>query len=175
MQRRSAVRNEDGMNELGILQRRTLYGVGALLLASGLAWAVLHYFPAQIGIDERSAAAGGALLMKVHGAAAMLALILLGTLLAHHVGAGWRSGQNRVSGSGIAAINGLLVVTGYLLYYAGDEGLRQGVSWLHLAAGAILPAVLWRHAHRVMRLRIRRRRGWHSAMHLGEQERGPLH
>lgn len=159
------------MNRLRHFHRRTLYGVSWILLGSGLAWAILHFASAQIGIDEHSAATAGALLMKVHGAAAMLALILFGTLLSHHVGAGWKSGQNRVSGSAIAGISGLLILTGYLLYYVGDEALRQGVSWLHLAAGTLFPAALWPHVQRMIRLRFSQLGNRQSARHLRQRER----
>lgn len=160
------------MNGLRLFHRRALYGVSGLLLASGIAWAILYYASSQVGIDERSAATAGALMMKVHGAAAMLALILFGTLLSHHVGVGWRSGKNRFSGCAIAAISGFLILTGYLLYYVGDEALRQWASWLHLAAGALLPAVLWPHVRRMIRLRSSQRSERRSAIQFGEQKRG---
>jgi hypothetical protein len=146
------------MNRLGALQRRATYGVGAVLLLSGLAWAAAHYFPVLLGLDERGAASFNAALMKVHGAAAMIALTLLGTFLPRHIGAGWRMARNRATGTGVIAIAMLLAVTGYLLYYAGSDAVREAVSVVHLVLGIFLPAIVGVHVLRMVRVRLRHRR-----------------
>lgn len=153
-----------GMNRLGSAHRRLLYLAGAALLISGAAWTVLRYVPDVVGVDARAARSLGAGLLACHGAAAMLALIGLGTLLPHHVGAGWRSGKNRRSGVFIGSIAGILVVTAYLLYYAGDEMLRGYASWIHIAAGGILPAVIAKHVWHLIRPHASLRRGLRSAV-----------
>ena len=72
-------------------------------------------------------------------------LLLLGTLLVHHVPAGWSAKRNR--GSGIVMLSTLtwLAMTGYLLYYAGTEALRGYAAathlWVGLAAAAIVGIV----------------------------------
>jgi len=143
------------MNRVRRVQRRLLYLTGLLLLATGAAWAVLHYVPDWLRIDERRAVEINAVLLKVHGAAAMASLVLLGMMLVEHVGAGWRGERNKTSGIAILALVAVLVVTGYLLYYAGGEELRQAASLLHLVAGVVLPLVIVFHALRLMLARRR--------------------
>ena len=83
------------------------------------------------------------LLMKIHGGAAMLALLVLGALTVH-VRRGWKADKNRLSGAVLIAVNVFLIVTGYGLYYAGGEALREWLSrwhaWIGLASGVLLPA-----------------------------------
>src|SRR5205814_7393508 len=85
------------------------------------------------------------LLMKVHGAAAVVALIVIGGLLALHVPGGWAERRSRPSGSTMLAVCGLLILTGYLLYYAGNETAREVSSYVHLTLGLALPLLLGFH------------------------------
>lgn len=137
------------MNRLGTAHRRLLYLTGTALLVSGALWTVLHYIPGVVGVSRHQARSVAADVLAFHGATAMVALILLGTLLSHHIGAGWAGGLNRGTGISTGAICSVLAVTGYLLYYAGNDILRAYVSWIHIAGGALLPAVVARHARRL--------------------------
>lgn len=129
------------MNPLARVHRLALYVTGVILLLTGIAWAWFHYL-----VDERLAVPANALLMKIHGAAAMIVLLLLGALLPHIAG-GWRLQRNRWSGIALLSLNGLMVLTGYFLYYAGDDALRSGASVLHLVLGAILAILLPAHLY----------------------------
>src|SRR5258708_24228874 len=73
--------------------------------------------------------------MRIHGAVAMLALVLVGTLLVHHIPAGWASLKNRSTGALLLGGLAWLVASGYLLYYAGRESLRLFASQSHLWVG----------------------------------------
>jgi hypothetical protein len=107
-----------------------LYSALGVLLASGIAW------------EAMSPGATASLVMKIHGAAGMLTLVLLGALLAQHVPAGWTSRKNRKSGAILLGAMAWLALTGYLLYYAGTESLRwyaaQSHLWVGIAAGGIV-------------------------------------
>jgi hypothetical protein len=83
--------------------------------------------------------------MKVHGAVAMVALVVIGGLLALHVPGGWAERRSRPSGSAMLAVCGLLILTGYLLYYAGNEAAREVSSYAHLTLGIALPLLLGFH------------------------------
>ncbi len=83
--------------------------------------------------------------MKIHGAAAMAILVLVGMLLTGHVRFAWRARRNRGNGSLFLGTFGILTVTGYGLYYAGGESLRACTSWIHLAVGLALPLLLILH------------------------------
>jgi hypothetical protein len=114
------------VNRLQPAQRALLYTVVVMLFLSGALW--------EAGIART-------MLIKVHGAAAMASLIVLGSVLPRHVATGWQARTNRAAG--IALLAGLLwlVVSGYLLYYAGDEALRayaaQTHFWIGLALGLL--------------------------------------
>jgi hypothetical protein len=122
---------------LALSPRLWLYASAALLWASGTAWLFAHYFP-----SARSYPGGlDATAMKIHGGAAMLLLVLAGVVVALHVRGAWRERKNRVSGLVMATALIGLVVTGYLLYYAGGETARALASVGHWLPGLALPVV----------------------------------
>jgi hypothetical protein len=124
------------------LQRYFLYTVLVLLFLSGAAWAYWNYVVASPGDFEIGAKSWA---MKIHGAAAMAILVLIGMLLNSHVRFAWRARRNRTNGSIFLSTFGVLTITGYGLYYAGGERLRAGTSWIHLAVGLALPILLLIH------------------------------
>src|SRR6267378_6284068 len=124
------------------LQRYFLYAVLSLVFLSGVAWAYWNYLVASPGDFEMSAKAWA---MKVHGAAAMAVLVLIGMLLNAHVRFAWRARRNRTNGSVFLSAFAVLTITGYGLYYAGGEMLREWTSWIHLAVGLALPILLLIH------------------------------
>ena len=124
------------------LQRYFLYAVLALVFLSGVAWAYWNYLVAPPGDFEMSAKAWA---MKIHGAAAMAVLVLVGMLLNEHVRLAWRARRNRANGSVFLSAFAVLTITGYVLYYSGGEKLRAWTSWIHLAVGLVLPILLLIH------------------------------
>jgi cbb3-type cytochrome oxidase subunit 3 len=123
------------------LQKYFLYAVLTLLFLSGGAWAYWNYLRSP-GDFETSAKAWT---MKIHGAAAMAILVLVGMLLTGHVRFAWRARRNRGNGSIFLSAFAVLTITGYGLYYAGGERLRAWTSWIHLAVGLALPILLLIH------------------------------
>ena len=109
-----------------------------LLLLTGAWWMY-----EQARLDDLHWVTLPRLLMKIHGGAAMLALVVLGALTAH-IRRGWKADKNRLSGALLIAVNVFLIVTGYGLYYAGGEALREWLSrwhaWIGLVSGVLLPA-----------------------------------
>ena len=80
---------------------------------------------------------------------AVVALLAIGGLLAAHVTAGWEVRQQRVKGIAIGATVLVLTATGYLLYYASNEQLRETVSTVHWVLGLGSPVIfLWHRAGR---------------------------
>jgi len=138
-----------------VLRTATYWTAGALF-ASGLAWFVLHqWFPSDSDFGP-SPGPAEPWLMRLHGAAAMANLIVLGALLQSHVLPSWRHGYNRRSGLLLAAALLALVVTGYLLYYSGGETARAIASWVHLGLGLMLPAAVAAHVRGARRARRQR-------------------
>jgi len=120
--------------------RHALYGTMGLLLASGLAW---------LAVRAGSTATWS---MRIHGATAMALLALGGGAVALHVKDAWRERKNRLSGLALAGTLLVLAVTGYLLYYVGDDEARGLVSALHWILGIAAAAVLAWHALVAQRL-----------------------
>jgi cytochrome bd-type quinol oxidase subunit 2 len=120
---------------LNLVTELVVYFVFALLLATGIVW-----LWAQTNLDEANRVSS--LMLKLHGAGSMAAMILLGALF-NHVRKGWEGRKNRASGLTLLLVVLLLVVTGYGLYYAGDEQLRSLIShwhtWIGLGVSLILP------------------------------------
>jgi hypothetical protein len=124
--------------------RRSIYFIGLALLISGLAWVWLHR------LDETGTAGAPwrelkPWLMKVHGFAALGFVLLLGTLLAVHVRHSWHARRNRANGAFFLSAISILTLTGYLLYYLGNEQLRAWCSDVHFWLGAAIPVLLIWH------------------------------
>ncbi|MFN2644466.1 MAG: hypothetical protein ABR570_05710 [Burkholderiales bacterium] len=128
------------MNRLHPAHRVLVYAVLLVLILSGALW------EADVA---RSA------LIKVHGAAAMASLLVLGSLLARHVATGWSAKANRASGACLLVVLSWLVISGYLLYYVGDETLRRYAAQSHFWTGLALAALFAAH----QRARARASRG----------------
>ncbi|WP_272544852.1 hypothetical protein PPH94_019570 [Burkholderia cepacia] len=126
---------------LGLPSRRTLYVLTALLVATGTAWLFAH-FGRQ---DDALPSPVEPWSMKIHGAAAMIAIFMAGTMVHRHVLPGWRMRRNRVAGIAMCIALGSLAATGYGLYYFDGETLRWLTERLHWGAGFLLPAVFAGH------------------------------
>jgi hypothetical protein len=110
--------------------RALIYAALLALLATGLLW--------KLDLDR-------ALLMRIHGAAAMAGMVLFGALLARHVPCGWKQRASRISGAALLIALLWLVVSGYALYYSGTESLRAFASQTHFWIGIALAVVLGLH------------------------------
>jgi heme A synthase len=113
--------------------RFSIYAAFAILFLTGAGWLVADW-QKDISSDEIWQQTAAYMLM-VHGGGAMVTLLLLGALIPVHLLRAWRSRKNRVSGSVMAALSALLIVTAFGLYYLGSETVRPWMSWIHIAAG----------------------------------------
>ena len=142
----------DGMRFSG-RHRGWFHGTFGLLFLSGAGWWILHrFFPVhgEFGPRPHPWQPG---LMMIHGGAAMLAILLVGTLVPLHMRRGWRARFNRRNGVLLISFVALLALSGYALYYAGGEGLRRFASQAHTLLGFLLPVVLAWHIVRGRRAR----------------------
>lgn len=130
---------------LGSSHRAWLFGSLATAFISGIAWWVLHHWfqvQAEFGPAPHPAELW---LIRLHGAAAMLTLVLFGSLFTLHIKRAWLAGRNRRAGGLLLALHALLALTGYALYYSGSEALRAFASNSHFAIGLALPVILILH------------------------------
>jgi len=128
-------------------QRLALYVTGALLLATGSAWLLLHYNTGAGELPNPLEAWS----LRLHGLAAFAGLFVLGVLAAAHIPQGWRlshrrrwAGQ-RSSGVLLCVIGALLALTGYLLYYFASEALRPALGWAHAFIGVVMGVLIASH------------------------------
>lgn len=155
---RSRHKPAPGHGARGRLQTRreiAVYVVLGVLWLSGAAWLLLRYFLRPAGEFGEMPHPLEPWVMRLHGLGAFAALWLLGQLWIVHVVPSWRS-HRRGTGILLSGVMAALVVTGYLLYYAGDESLRSLVAIAHWAIGLALIAPLLFHS---LRHRSRRWRG----------------
>lgn len=127
--------------------RRWFYGAMTALYLSGAGWLLLHWLTTRADAEAPPHPAQP-WLMKVHGAAAMLALVVLGTLIPLHIRRGWRAHRNRTTGAIMVGVTALLILTGSGLYYAGSEALRDATANIHDAVGLALPLIIVWHVVR---------------------------
>ena len=134
----------DGLR-LSHRHRRWLHSTFAVLFLSGAIWWILHrWFQVDNGLGPVPHPAQH-WLIPLHGAAAMVALIIIGTLIPLHMKRGWRAGLNRRNGITLIAFIVLLTLSGYALYYSGSEGMREFASASHTGLGLAFPAMLLWH------------------------------
>lgn len=131
--------------KLSYRHKSWLYAITILIYGSGAVWAYLHYFARRMSEFGEQPHPAEPWSLKVHGAAAMAILAILGTLLPTHVRFAWHARRNRPNGILLISVFAFLILTGYGLYYLGDDRLRSWTSWLHLVVGLALPLVLILH------------------------------
>lgn len=124
-----------GPIRLTAARRIGVYAVLALAWLSGAAWLGLHYFVRPAGPFGPTASPLEPLVLKLHGAAAFAALWVFGLLWAAHIVNGWTAGRRRWSGAAVFAAMMVLILTGWLLYYGGDETVRGAASLVHWGLG----------------------------------------
>jgi len=123
--------------------RAGLYAAFALLTVTGTVWLLADWRKNPLEPDLWQDIAP--MMLMLHGGAAMAALMLLGALAPLHVRRAWRSGRNRLTGPIMVAVNAVLIVTAFGLYYAGSDSLRPWISDAHIVVGIALPAALLVH------------------------------
>lgn len=135
-------------NRISRTQRAVLYLSTVALLVSAALWLSVRYLawpamaqPALEGLPSPWLA----YLMKVHGAAMMVMLFIVGRLSGTHVMKGWRLHWRRSGGVALLVGVAALALTGYGMYYLVPEDWRDAVGLAHAAAGAAWCAILLVH------------------------------
>ncbi len=131
--------------QLGQRHKRWLYLIAGTLFLSGLLWWLAGFAPESGSSGTDLARSSRPWLLKIHGGAAMAFLVMCGTLWPNHVRRAWRASQNRRSGVMLVAWLALLTVSGYGLYYFGDERVREWTAWVHDLLGLLAVAILGAH------------------------------
>ncbi|MBL9176155.1 MAG: hypothetical protein JNL10_21610 [Verrucomicrobiales bacterium] len=147
--------------QLEPLHRWIAAGVYGLLFISGFVWWWADESMEEAGKSIAWAEAAKPWLLRVHGAAVMAFLVLLGTLLMVHVRRAWPSGVNRRSGMLLGIWISVQILTGYGLDYLDSDALRDRAGQIHISVGLLSPLVVVGHV--VWGRRQMRRRSADSA------------
>lgn len=149
---------------LSARHERWVHAVLVFVYVTGIAWMVLHYgVNGGAGLEDAWRVAE-TWMLRAHGAAAMLALIVFGSMLAHHVPTAWARRRNLASGVTMFTAVALLAASGWLLYYASGEWARAWASYIHMAVGVAGPiALAWHLAYRRRIARLSRQKGGRQA------------
>jgi hypothetical protein len=119
---------------------------GGGLWLSGAAWLLLHYYGQQPGSFGPEMNPLEPWMMKLHGLVLIPALLGIGGMLVAHIPKGWAYVHQRAAGIALCAVLAILIASGYMLYYVGDETVRDRTSMAHWVVGLALPAVfLWHY------------------------------
>ena len=129
------------------------YAVVGLTWCSGVLWLIFHYFFSRQGEFGAEADPFEHPLLVLHGACAFAALWLAGWVWHVHVQPWWSSPRRRGSGIVLIAFGAVLIMSGWLLYYAGDDELRRWSSVVHWGTGLALVVPLLVHGLRAARYR----------------------
>jgi hypothetical protein len=135
-------------------QEWTLYLTTGLLWISGALWLYYKYYGQVQGEYGAQASPVQPILLEVHGAVAMAFLIVLGSLFVDHVPMGWKQKKHRPSGLSLLSVSVILILTGWGLYYLGDQNIRRWTSVVHWGVGLAVPVLLFLH----VRLAIRQKK-----------------
>lgn len=124
---------------LGVAQKAALYTSLIGLWATGALWLLFHYFfqtrnafgTVPHGLEKWW--------LSAHGLAAMVTLVMLGSLLPNHICGAWRKRNNRASGAILVMFWLWLAVTGYALYYLLTDTNAVWLPALHWVPGLVVP------------------------------------
>lgn len=119
---------------------------GSVLWLSGAAWLLLHYYgqaQSEFGAETNPLEPW---LLRLHGLVLIPALLGFGGLFVAHMPKGWSNRTQRFIGIGLTAVLAILILSGYMLYYVGNDALRSGTSIVHWALGLAVPGVfIWHY------------------------------
>jgi hypothetical protein len=145
-----------------------VYASGGVLAASGIGWLLCHFLLRGPGPGPHPLEVWW---LRLHGAALLAFLAVIGTLLPAHVVYGWRHRMNLGTGIPVLGVMGLLTLTGYGLYYLVADDWRSWTSTVHWVVGLLAIALVGLHA---IRGKQASRARLHSARHEGRARR-PAH
>ena len=139
---------------LGSPRRLGLYVVGIGVWLSGGLWLLFHYFLVTQGEFGPQANPLEPWWLKLHGAFAFAAIWIFGLLWGVHVTPAWPFRRRRWSGGTMTGLLFWLTLSGYLLYYVGNEAARSLISVLHWSIGLACPLAFFWHRARNRKRRI---------------------
>jgi len=134
-----------GTNPVARWQKVCLDAALIVQLLSGGLWLIVHYTigagSEEIGLPHWSEA----WLMRLHGFAAFVILVAIGSFFAVHVPRGWRIRGLRGIDLTMLVCLAVTVITAYCLYYFAPDSIRPSLGWLHAGLGCAFGATVLVH------------------------------
>lgn len=125
--------------------RSLIYIIGVGVWLTGVVWLLLHNFFMSTGEFGMAPNPAEPWSLRAHAAFAFGAIWLLGLLSTVHIRKGWNSRRKRYSGLTLVSTFVVLILSGYLLYYVGEERARGLISTLHWVLGVFAPLTYVAH------------------------------
>ena len=140
------VRNTNSMR-LSKTERIIYYTVFLILFLSGIIWLVLHYLCNSVGEFGIMSHPLENKVLCIHGFAAFGFAFIFGNIWAMHVKFGIQKKYKKNFKSGVinALLITILIITGLLLYYTGNDMVRLTASMTHWICGIVLFIVIVLH------------------------------
>src|SRR5277367_6441974 len=116
-------------------RRVAVYLIVGVVWATGCLWLYLDQFQArrdQFGITPHPLESP---ILLVHGIVAILSMYLFGWIGARHILRWWAGGLRRVSGSALAAVLAVLIISGFALFFLIDDRLQHLAAVIHEVLG----------------------------------------
>jgi hypothetical protein len=128
--------------KLTFIQRFFIHLTFFTLFFSGLIWMLFNFY-----LDyETPFRFLNTWNLRLHGLAAFGFLIVFGMILSTHISFNWQVKKNRRwSGIILTAIFVALILSGYFLYYSGDDDFRSFTSYFHWIIGLICSVFFMTH------------------------------
>jgi hypothetical protein len=125
--------------------RAAIYIVMGALWLTGCGWLILDQFAARRGPFGAVPHPLEPPLLLLHGVSSLAAMYLLGWITARHVLRWWTSDMRRLSGSALAAIIVLLVVSGFALFFVADDEWQRAAAVVHEVLGVAITVFAVQH------------------------------
>ena len=126
--------------------RRAVYGVGLLCALSGVLWLLFHHFVQVEGEFGPVAHPLERTWIVLHAGTAFLAAWVLGLIWLGHVRRGLGLGRKLPSGVSLVLLVAFLMLSGWGLYYIGDDAWREWTATAHWVVGLGAAVLLLVHA-----------------------------
>ena len=118
-----------------------------VLYATGIIWLILHYLLVTESEYVAIQSPLEPLVMVIHGSMVPFFLMVVGALFPLHIERAWKSKKNIITGIIVLTVIAVLIGSGCLLYYCGNETLRKFSSLSHSIIGALVVPVFIAHIY----------------------------
>lgn len=127
------------------LTKKLLYPTLILLVITGIAWIIGHYFmmiEGEFGPEKHPLEIWS---LRVHGLAGFIAILWIGMLVEHHMVSYFKHKRRLWTGLSLALLSAWLGFSGYMLYYLSEDDWRLVFSLGHWIVGLLIVIIFWMH------------------------------